>query len=254
MKKYLSLLMIATLFVSCQQKKQEATTEEDASNEIASEVVSNLPLLTEQQKADRWKILFDGKTMEGWRTYKGKENNSWEVIDGTLHCKPFIADKTEKRSDIMTVDQYESFELTFDFKISEQGNSGVIFHATEEFDQPYASGPEYQIVDDIGYPGDVLEVRLTGANFDMQATTTKNLNPAGEWNQGKLLVKNNHVEHWLNGDKILEYNLHSPAWKTLVAKSKWKDFPGYGQSKKGYIDLQDHSNEVWFKNILIKVF
>ncbi len=253
MKKYLSLLLITTLSISCQQKKNDAQTDADSTTQSSTAIVSDAPVLTEQQKADGWKLLFDGKTMEGWRTFKGKENNTWEVIEGTLHCKPFVDGQTEKRADIMTIDQYENFELMFDWKISAQGNSGLIYHASEEFDEPYASGPEYQVIDDIGYPGDLTPIQFSGACYGMYAPSAKTVKPVGEWNESKLLVNNNHVEHWLNGTKVVEYELQSADWKKLVANGKWKDFPNYGLTKKGHIDLQDHSNEVWFKNILIKV-
>jgi Domain of Unknown Function (DUF1080) len=253
MKKYFSFLLMATLFVSCQQKKNDTQTDVDSIALSSTAIASDAPVLTEQQKAEGWKLLFDGKTMDGWKTFKGKENNTWEVIDGTLHCKPFIDGQTEKRADIMTIDQYENFELMFDWKISAQGNSGVIYRASEEFDEPYASGPEYQVIDDEGYPGDLTTLQFSGACYGMYAPSAKTVKSVGEWNESKLIVNNNHVEHWLNGTKVVGYEFQSADWKKLVASGKWKDFPNYGLTKKGHIDLQDHSNEVWFKNILIKV-
>lgn len=214
-------------------------------------VVVSVIILFASCSSKQPKSLFDGTTMNGWRTFKNMPNNSWEVIDGTLHCKPFIDGADNQRADLITVDQYGDFELAFDWKISAQGNSGVIYRATEEFDVPYASGPEFQILDDEGYPGDKKPEYLTAANYDMQAVEKKKLNPTGEWNSSKIVAKGNHIEHWLNGEKVLEYELYSDAWKAQVASHKWKDFPGYGLSKSGYIDLQDHGNEVWFRNITI---
>ena len=250
MKKTLTLLSFALLLFACGSKRTE-TDSSDATAMAGESAPSNQ--LTEQQKADGWKLLFDGQTMTGWRNYKNKENDSWEVVDGMLHCKK-VNDSTEnKRADLMTTDQYENYEFAFDWKIAPQGNSGVIYRVTEEFDVPYASGPEYQLIDDVGYPGELKAPNKTGSNYDVHEAKNKNLNPPGEWNSSKIVVNANHVEHWLNGVKVLEYELGSPDWKKRVAGSKWKDFPGYGLAKTGYIDLQDHGSEAWFRNIFIKV-
>jgi hypothetical protein len=206
--------------------------------------------LSDQQIADGWKLLFDGKTLNGWRFFKNRENDSWEVIDGTLHCKPF--DLASRRSDILTVEQYDNFELAFEWKISAQGNSGVMFRITEEFSEPYFSGPEYQIMDDVGYPGESKEVHHTGANYDIHAPVNASVKPVGEWNATRLIVNGNHVEHWLNGVPVVTYELQSPEWLAVKNASKWNDAPGYGAAPKGHIAFQDHGNEVWFRNILIK--
>lgn len=240
------LILSAFLFASCQpSQKGDSKEETTASAELADNTLSR------EQEADGWKLLFNGRDTQGWRTFKNQENNSWEVIDGTLHCKPF--DAADKRADILTVDQYTDFDLVFDWKISPQGNSGLIFRVTEEFEQPYFSGPEYQILDNKGYPGDVKPVHYTGSNYDMHpAPDNTPLKPVGEWNSSRILAKGNHVEHWLNGRKLLEYEIDSEEWTSLKNNSKWKDVPGYCVAKSGYIDLQDHGNEVWFKNIKIK--
>ena len=238
MKHIIVLLLTVVLLSACSQKKTETAAPANQ--------------LTEQQKADGWKLLFDGQSLNGWNIFKGKENDTWEVVDGTLHCKP-VADSTgTKRSDLMTADMYQNFELTFDWKIPPGANSGVMFRVTEEFEVPYASGPEYQLIDDAGYPGGLKEVNQTASNYDVQAAENKKVNAIGEWNATKLIVNGNHVEHWLNGTKVVEYEIGSDDWKTRVASSKWKEFPGYAMSTTGYIDLQDHGHEVWFKNVMIK--
>jgi hypothetical protein len=249
MKKIIGILSAAIIFAACTSKKSE-TTSADSTAVVTPVATANV--LTEQQIADGWKLLFDGQTMNGWRTFKNKEQNTWEVIDGTLHCKSPDDTTANKRADIMTNDQYESFELAFDWKIAPTHNSGVMFHVTEEYDVPYGSGPEYQVIDDTGYPGKLKPTQLSAANYDMQIAENKTMNPAGEWNTSKIVVNGAHVEHWLNGSKVLEYELWSDAWKKQVADSKWKEFPGYGQAKKGHIDIQDHGGEVWYKNIMIK--
>jgi hypothetical protein len=238
------------LLAACQTTKQD---EKVVTNPTVASIVDK-PVdnqITEQQMSDGWKVLFDGKSLNGWRFYKGKENNSWEVLEGTLHSKPF--DVANKRSDILTIEQYENFDLMFDWKISPQGNSGVMFRVSEDADEPYLTGPEYQVLDDKGYPGDVMPVQLTGANYGLiPPPLTKPINPVGEWNSSRIIVRGTHVEHWLNGTKLIEYELGSEAWRKLKAGSKWKEAKRYGTILKGYIDLQDHGSEVWYKNIYIK--
>jgi hypothetical protein len=251
MKNILTMILLASVFYACQSKKVEEQSTQDSVTAMTIPV-DNLNLLTDAQKTEGWVLLFDGVSMNGWRTFKNKENNSWEVSEGTLHCKPFDDKGENKRADLVTVDQYRDFELAFDWKISPQGNSGVMFRVTEEYDEPYATGPEYQILDDKGYPGEVAETNFTASNYAMHVAENKTVNPVGEWNSARIVVKGNHVEHWLNGQQVVSYELNSDDWKKRRAASKWKDFPGYGSAQKGHIDLQDHGNEVWFRKIMIK--
>jgi hypothetical protein len=250
-KNYLLLVVLAVTF-ACQPKKQDDSMVEKDTTEQVAPVSSTAPQLTDAQKAEGWKLLFDGQTTTGWKFFKDKANDSWEVVDGTLHCKAFVDGKDNQRSDIMTVEEFENFELAFDWKISPQGNSGVMFRVTEEFDQPYFTGPEYQVLDNEGYPGEPTPDQFTGGNYAMHAPENAKPNPVGEWNSSRLVVNGNHVEHWLNGTKTVEYELNSADWKKRKAASKWKDAKNYGAAKKGHIDIQDHNHEAWFKNIMIK--
>ena len=255
MKKIGTLILAVVIFGACESKKssegEESNEENQADTSVETASTKKDNQLTEEEKANGWKLLFNGENMDGWKTYRGKENDSWEVVDGTLHCK--ADDAAKNRADIRTVDQYENFELVFDWKIAPTDNSGVIYRSTEEFDQPYLSGPEYQVIDDKGYPDKLSPTQTSGSNYDMHAAPAdKAINPPGEWNTGKIVVNGNHVEHWLNDAKVVEYELNSPEWKKVRAGSKWKDAKGYGASSKGYIDLQDHGGEVWYRNIKIK--
>lgn len=255
MIKVSSLFALLLVVVACSSTKQEPTTTGgDTITSPGSSSETLLNQLTEEQKAEGWKLLFDGTSMNGWRTFRNQENDSWEVVDGTLHCKPFKENAENKRADIVTVDQYENFELVFDWRISPHGNSGVMFRVTEEHEQPYATGPEFQLIDDEGYPGDLQPGQLTGANYDMHVPTQNASKPVGEWNTSRLVVRKNNVEHWINGMKVVEYELYTDDWKERKARSKWKDFPAYATESKGHIDLQDHGNEVWFRNIRLKSF
>lgn len=205
--------------------------------------------LTKKEKKEGWVLLFDGTTMNGWRAYKNKEQEGWEVKDGELNCK---AEGVTKRADLITVNQYENYELKIDWKISPKKNSGIIYMATEENGASYESGPEYQLIDDVGYPGKLSDKQLSGANYDMNPPTAKVVKPAGEFNHTKIVINKGHVEHWLNGTKVVDYQLWTPEWEQTKAKSKWKDVKTYGMSKSGYIALQDHGGGIAFKNIKIK--
>jgi hypothetical protein len=238
MKKLIGLLF---LVAACSPAKKE--NQEQVEDTVIAEVASvpELPSLTDAEEAEGWKLLFDGQTLNGWQDFKGRKNNTWEVQDGTLHCKALNENAKgdgDERGDIMTIEEFANFELAFDWKISAQGNSGVMFRVTEEFEQPYYSGPEYQLIDDTGYPGKLTEKQKTGANYDMHFV--------------EIVANGNHVEHWLNGEKIVEYELGSADWKKRKEESKWKEWKGYGLSPKGHIDFQDHGSEVWFKNIRVK--
>ncbi|HEY3402842.1 MAG TPA: DUF1080 domain-containing protein [Ohtaekwangia sp.] len=252
MNKFLVLLICIGLTMACKPKQAETEQTNDTTTATTAQTEPAINQLTETEKSAGWKLLFDGQSLNGWKFFKDMPNDSWEVVDGTLHCKPFADDKeNNKRADIMTVDQYENFELAFGWKIGEQGNSGVMFRVIEQYDEPYLSGPEYQVMD-MNAPGDIKDVHKTGANYDMHAAVAAAPNPTGEWNESRLVVNGDHVEHWLNGVKVVEYELNSADWKKRKEAGKWKDAAGYGASKKGYIDFQDHKQEAWFRNIKIR--
>lgn len=208
--------------------------------------------LSKAEKEQGYKLLFDGKTMDGWRIYQNKPNNSWSVDNGTLHCKGGTANYGEVTSDLITDGQYENFDLSVDWKISPQGNSGILYMVTEDNPYSYLSGPEYQIIDDKNFPEKLEAWQLTAANYAMNPAPTAVPNPVGEWNHARIIVNKNHVEHWLNGKKVVEYELYSDDWMKRKMAEKWKDVATYGQSKKGHIAFQNHGSEVWFRNIKIK--
>ena len=205
--------------------------------------------LTAAEKKEGWKLLFDGKTFNGWRKYQNKQTDDWDVKNGELYCK---TDGVTKRADLITNDIYENFELQIDWKIAPKENSGIIYMVTEDNGATYESGPEYQLIDDVGYPDKLKDVQLSGANYDMNPPSAKVVKPAGEYNHTKIIITKGHVEHWLNGTKVVDYQLWTPEWEKLKANSKWKDVKTYGMSKSGHIALQDHGGGVWFKNIKIK--
>lgn len=210
--------------------------------------------LTAKEKADGWKLLFNGKSLDGWRTYQHKPSTSWVVENGVLVSKSDHSENA-KHADLITNDQFGDFELQIDWKIPPKANSGIMYRVTEDYPQTFESGPEYQILDDAGYAGEVEPYQTTGANYAMNVPTVAASNPIGEWNHTVIIVKNNHVEHWLNGKKVVEYELGSDEWKKHKEEGKWKDAPGYGAAKKGHIALQEShgiQGDIMFKNIKIK--
>ena len=205
--------------------------------------------LSKKEKKEGWILLFDGTTMNGWRSYKNKKSEGWDVKNGELYCKE---EGVKERADLITNNKYENYELLIDWKIAPKKNSGIIYMVTEENSVTFESGPEYQLIDDIGYPAKLSDKQLSGANYDMHAPTAKVAKPAGEFNTTKIVIDKGHVEHWLNGTKVVDYQLWTPEWEQLKAKSKWKDVKPYGMSKSGHIALQDHGGGVAFKNIKLK--
>jgi hypothetical protein len=205
--------------------------------------------LSKKEKKQGWILLFDGATTSGWRNYKNREADGWAVTNGELYCKET---GVTKRADLITVNKYENYELLIDWKISPKHNSGIIYMVTEDNAASYESGPEYQLIDDTGYPSKLTDKQLSGGNYDMHAPTAKVVKPAGEYNHTKIVINKGHVEHWLNGTKVVDYDLWTSEWEQLKAQSKWKDVKPYGMSKEGHIALQDHGGGVAFKNIKLK--
>ena len=252
----LTVTGFAALIMACGDNT--TATNDDTKNDsvttqpVALNTETSANTLSSEDSTGGWKLLFDGKTLNGWRTYQNKKSNSWSAEDGVIHCKGSDSDKTDLRADLITNDQFENFELSLDWKISPKGNSGLIYMATEGSKAAYMTGPEYQIIDDIGFPQKLEDWQKTGANYAMNPAPDAAPNPVSEWNQTRVVVNKGHVEHWLNGKKIVEYELWSDKWKAEKAKGKWKDTPEYGMSKKGHLALQDHGSEAWFRNIKIK--
>lgn len=198
-----------------------------------------------------WKQLFNGKSLDGWHTYQQQKADSWTVVDGMLYCRGNQPGVTA-HADLVTDTEYDNFELSLDWKIAKAANSGILYLVSEAYKGAYQSGPEYQLIDDTGYPGKLENWQKTGANYAMNAPLRDATKPAGEWNHTRIIVNNAHVEHWLNDQKVVEYELWTEEWKAHKAAGKWKDEPGYGAARSGRIALQDHGGEAWFRNIRIR--
>jgi len=203
--------------------------------------------LTPQEKAAGWRLLFDGQSLEGWRGFKQKAApDGWKAVNGELT-------RVGKGGDIITNDQFSDFELSLDWKLAKGGNSGIFYHVLEEGgDQAYFTGPEYQLLDNATHKDGASPVTSTGSNYALNAPSKDVSKPVGEWNQTRIVVKGPHVEHWLNGVKVVEYELWSPDWEARVKASKFAKMPGYGRAKTGHIALQDHGDPIAFRNIKLR--
>lgn len=203
--------------------------------------------LTAQEKKDGWKLLFDGKTTHGWHSF-GRTTfpeKGWVVQEGILQLIG-----GSKAGDILSDETFSEFDLTWDWKIEKEGNNGVKYFVLE--DRPRAIGHEYQMLDDVG-GHDPGPKHSTASFYDvLPPDPQKPLNPPGQWNSSRVLVKGNHVEHWLNGKKVLEYELGSPEVLAAVQQSKFKSVPGFGTRVKGHILLTYHNDPASFRNIKIR--
>jgi hypothetical protein len=204
--------------------------------------------LTAAEKKDGWQLLFDGKTMNGWRPYAKKAAGGWEVLpDGTLHAIAKV-----RGTEIITEKKYDNFELTWEWKLPEAGNNGLKYFVTEE--RTSAPGHEYQMLDDKRHPDSKAGVlRQTAAfYYVLPPAADKPYREAGEWNQSKIVVRGKTVEHWLNGKKVLAYEAGSEEVKAGVAKSKFAKEAGFGEKIAGHIMLTYHQDDCWYKNIKIR--
>jgi len=197
---------------------------------------------------DGWKSLFDGRTMAGWRGYKSQEMpKGWRVADGTLT-------KDTPVGDIISAEQFANFELELEWKIAAGGNAGLFYRAIESEPKVYHSAPEYQLLDDAAAPDGKNRLTSAGAAYGLYAAPAGVLKPAGEWNSTRIVVNGAHVEHWMNGKKLLAYELWSPDWEAKVKASKFNDWAPYGRARRGHIGIQgDHEGMLALRNIRIKV-
>ncbi len=199
------------------------------------------------EAAGQWRKLFDGKSLDAWRGYKDTPVPSgWKVADGALVKDTPVAD-------IVSKDEFGDFELELEWRIGEAGNSGVFYRGTEEYEHIYWSAPEYQLLDDAKAADNKTRLTCAGAAYALYPSPAGHLKPIGQWNATRIVARGAHVEHWLNGVKLVEYELWSPDWEAKVKESKFKDWPNFGRAKRGHFALQgDHEGSLGFKNIRVR--
>ncbi len=243
-------VVLLGLLVSCSGREKSPAGESEVTPEISEEVLSN-----------GWISLFDGETLEGWKRYNADEIGPlWRVEGGAIMCdgEGHGEGSGEHGGSLITLETFGNFELELEWKISEGGNSGILYHVVEkpEYSHAYVTGPEYQVMDDPEGPVSEEQAnKLAGSNYDMYAApATKKLNPVGEWNTARIVYNDGKVEQWLNGEKVVEFDENSEDFKEKFNNSKWAsgEYPYWNTYKEGSIALQDHGAQVWYRNIRIK--
>jgi hypothetical protein len=204
-------------------------------------------MLTPSEREAGWRLLFDGKTTRGWRGYrKDSMPAGWQVVDGALT-------RVAPAGDIVTIEQFDNFELSLEWRVAPGGNSGIFYRVTEDGEHPWHSGPEMQVLDDAAHADGRSPLTSAGALYGLYPAPRGVSKPAGEWNAARIVLNGSHVEHWLNGTKVVEAELGSPDWQARVARSKFDTLPRYGRNQSGHIGLQDHGDRVEYRNIKLRV-
>ena len=253
----IAVFILSTLIFGCNTNRQGKEIQSTKANE-----------LTNDELSDGWKLLFDGRTLDGWRGI-GKDivpENQWSVEDGAIRNIgkgniELLADgQPSNGGDIMTVEQFDNFEFCFEWKILEGGNTGIKYNVSEEMSMMVepkfsALGFEFQLLDDNAaeYINE-NSTHLCGSLYDMIPAKHAQVNPVGQYNKGRLIVNGNHVEHWLNSKKVVEFDLGTKKLDSLFKKSKYRDYKGFLSKRKGHIVIQNHNEDVWFRNIKIRKF
>jgi len=251
MYKILFALGIAVATYSCNQSTNSAKKETDTTT-------NNMTSETDNELKDGWQLLFDGATTKGWHKYGGEPTGSaWKIADGAIYLDTSAKVKGELTNggDIVTDDEYEDFDLKLEWKISKNGNSGIMFYVQEDtvkYKRSYETGPEMQVLDNDGHADGKIIKHRAGDLYDLISCSKETVKPVGEWNQVEIKSINGKLDFYLNGENVVSTTMWDDSWKKLIAGSKFKQWAGFGTFKKGKICLQDHGNMVWFRNIKIK--
>jgi len=245
----LLLMSVAVFAVSCKDKTK---SQDDEAQKMKVEETA----MQNEETQDEWVDLFNGENLEGWKAYNADTITQWKVEDSALAFTPTEGERSGSEN-LITKDEFTNFELSIEWKISEGGNSGIIWGVQEDkkFNEPYLTGPEIQVLDNQRHP-DAKNgpIRQAGALYDMVPPSRDVTKPAGEWNQ--TVIRIDHVANLgtvtTNGEKITEFPVHGDEWDKMVKGSKFKDWKDFGKYRTGHIALQDHGNKVWYRNIKIK--
>ena len=261
--KKITLSLSALLFVllmGCNTVKEDAHSHEDHNGDHATENETPLNSLTDAEAADGWTLLFDGETTAGWRGFKmdAFPDKGWHVIDGAVMIEYSGTGEAGFAGDIISKKTYGNYDLKLEWKISAGGNSGVLLNVNEFelYGATWHTAHEIQVIDDFGYDTHhdyIMTVKqISGAYYDMVTPRRAGAKVQGEWNKIRIRLEEGHLQHWLNGILVIDTQLWTPEWEERVAKSKFNVYPDFGLAKEGHIGLQDHGQQVWYRNIRIK--
>ncbi|MGB3180978.1 MAG: DUF1080 domain-containing protein [Cyclobacteriaceae bacterium] len=244
---YTFILVIMALAASCDSG-------ESGSGETADTTAMNE---TDNQQKGEWITLFDGENTDAWHRWGGgSAGDAWKVVDGTLHLDTADAAYANGGGgDLVSNEAFEDFHLQLEWKISENGNSGIMFYVNEDtskYKHPYESGPEMQVLHDEGHPDGQIEKHLAGDLYDLISSQEKAAKSPGEWNEVEIISMNGELELSLNGTTTVQTTMWDQAWKDMIANSKFAQWEDFGTFQKGHIVLQDHDDNVWFRNIRIR--
>lgn len=254
----LAILSLALGLVACQGSTSEDTKTDSATVKAdAPAVVVAENVLTDQEKAEGWELLYDGQTSKGWHIWHAKSDGSaWKADSGTLRLDPReMKDwQTVGGGDLVTDSAFTNFHFSVEWKVADSGNSGIIFLVQEDakYEHTWHTGPEMQVLDNNGHPDAKILKHRAGDLYDLISSSKEVVKKAGEWNKAEVIYNKGALDLILNGEKVVSTRLDDEQWKKLKAGSKFKDRPGFGAFTGGHIALQDHGNKVWFRNIKIR--
>lgn len=242
--RFLPIAAAAFTLGACSPQEQDRTA--GSSNAAAAEEGS-MQALTPAERADGWRSLFDGRNADMWRGFRSDSLPSgWRVVDGALA-------RVAEAGDIVTRDQFGDFELALEWRVEAGGNSGIFYRVDEQVGAAaYESGPEMQVLDDAGHADGRSRLTAAGSLYGLYPAREGVVRPAGEWNEARIVVDGNNVEHWLNGEKLADAEIGSDDWTRRVAESKFAEWPAFARASRGHIGLQDHGDPVQFRHIRIR--
>ena len=228
------VVLIAVTFASCSSPTRPPAADTAGPN-----------TLTAAERASGWRLLFDGRTTAGWRGFRqGVMPGGWDVVEGALT-------RVSAGGDIVTIDEFGDFELRLEWRIAPGGNSGIMYRVSEAAEATYFTGPEMQVLDNAGHPDGLSPLSSAGACYGLYPPTSDVTRAVGSWNDVRIVAVGAHVEHWLNGMRIVEYDIGSADWLMRVQASPFRDLPRYGREPRGRIALQDHGDRVAYRNVKI---
>lgn len=246
------LVALALAVASCNNQSADSSKGNESDSAVTTVTDTSATV-----NKDGWITLFDGTSTKGWHSYgHNSVGNIWQIQDGALYVDTTKKVKgSHENNDLVTDDEYENFHLKLEWKISPNGNSGIIFGIKEDttlYKNTYNTGPEMQVLDNNGHPDAKIIKHRAGDLYDLISSSTETVKPVGEWNQAEIMLKDGKLDLFLNGTNVVSTTLWDNNWNKLVAGSKFKSMPGFGTFKKGKIALQEHNNAVWYRNIQIK--